>query len=109
MKFINEKRQKRYEQMKKEQESIPEIYFFTGEDATNFKKQVSEAIEKNPTLSPEEFYRMKINYQTFKEAQKPLKRPRSKRLESRSRRFIIDAYIKFYSILYKLKLYKHKN
>jgi len=96
MKFINEKRQKRYEQMKKEQESIPEIYFFTGEDAINFKKQVSEAIEKNPTLSPEEFYRMKINYQTFKELKKPRKKI------SKFRKFIINAYITIGDLIRKI-------
>lgn len=89
--------------MKIEQESIPEIYFFTGEDAINFKKQIREAIEENPTLSPEEFYRMKINYQTFKELKKPRKKI------SKFRKFIVGLSIKIHNLLYKLKLYKPKN
>jgi hypothetical protein len=82
--------------MEKEQKSIPEIWFLTGEDAINFKNQVSEAIEKNPTLSPEEFYRMKINYKTFKELKKPRKKI------SKFRKFIINTYITIGNLIRKI-------
>lgn len=130
LKFINPKRQKRYEETQERRvneaieniKNLPKdvklsVYWRLKEiQASNIENgspTVKEVVDKwdkiNKDIDDKLNNITNNDWDSFSKIQM-LKRPRSKRLiKSKFRRFIIDVYIKFYSILYKLKLYKPKD
>jgi hypothetical protein len=129
MKFENPKRQKRYEEMQEKRvneaieniKNLPKevklsIYWRLKEiqysSIENGSPTVKEVIDKWDRINKDTNDKLNAitdeDWDSFSKKQM-LKRPQRTRKLSKFRKFIIDLSIKYYTLLFKLKLYRPKD